>query len=88
MHVPEVYKWFAKIHMMSATGRYLVMEKTRRPENHEWPTHLPAYLTDRKRENFGVSMITGLFVAHDYGHHLLHENGMTKRMTKVDWGEK
>lgn len=78
-------KWFAKIHSLSASGRFLIMEKTRRPERHEWPKKLPWFLTDRKRENFGMSQITGLFVAHDYGHHNLHEHGMTHNLTKVDW---
>jgi hypothetical protein len=89
----EHSKWFAQIHSISSNGRVLIMEKTQRPGFNEWPTHVPAYMTDLKRENFGMSMMkdpkTGIvsnrFVAHDYSHHLLLENGMTKRMRRVDW---
>lgn len=83
--VHSVGKWFAPILKMSASGRFLIMEKTRRPERHEWAKKLPWYLTDRKRENFGISLKSGLFVAHDYGHHNLHEHGMVNNMTKVNW---
>lgn len=87
-------KWFAKIHTMSANGRILIMERTYPPGLNEWPEKIPAYLTDVKKDNFGMSMLkdpkTGVisnrFVIHDYGMHLLLENGMTKRMKKVNWG--
>ena len=86
---------FAQVHIMSSNGRILVMEKTQRPGLKEWPDKIPAYFTDIKRENFGMSMLkdpkTGIisnkFVCHDYGCHLMLENGMTKRLKNVVWGD-
>jgi hypothetical protein len=52
----------------------------------KWPTALPAFFTDFKRENFGF--IDGRFVCHDYGTTLLMERGMTKAMRKVDWARR
>ena len=94
-HVPEIARYFAKIHMMSANGRILIMEKTVRPGPNDWPDKLPVFITDRKKDNFGMirvkSVDTGehewIFVCHDYGHHCLHENGMSKRMSKANFWE-
>lgn len=92
-HVSETEhsKWFAQCRHISPCGRILVMEKTRPAL--EFPEKIPAYFTDTKRENFGVSMLPDpksgkpsmRFVCHDYGCHLFHEFGMTKRMKNAEW---
>lgn len=72
---------FAPCRWISPNGIVLVMEKTI-PTN-DLPARMPAFLADFKRGNFGL--LRGQFVCHDYGSHLMLENGMTRRMRKVDW---
>jgi hypothetical protein len=91
----EHARWFARCKYIGSDGRLLIQEKTRPPGAGEWPDKIPAFLTDIKRENFG--MVTRkneksgedeeLFVCHDYALHLLLEKGMTKKMQTVDWLE-
>lgn len=86
----EHEKWFAKIHLMSSSGRFLIMEKTVPPGPNDWPEKLPPYISDRHRGNFGmVADEKGKyrFVCHDYGHNQMLEIGPVKRLTKVDWNE-
>lgn len=86
-------RWFAACHWISPNGSVLVMERTRPATPEEFPAQMPAFLSDFKRTNYGISMLldskTGrpanTFVCHDYGTHLMFEHGMTKRMRKVDW---
>ena len=86
---------FAQVHMMSSNGRFLVMERTQRPGHNDWPDKVPAYFTDLKRENFGMSMLpdpktgkpSNRFVCHDYGCHLLLEKGMTTALRRVTWSD-
>jgi hypothetical protein len=74
-------KWFAPCVHISPCGSLLIMAKT--VPALEYPEQMPAFLTDFKRANYG--MLNGQFVCHDYGTNLLFENGMTKRMKKVEW---
>lgn len=76
-------KWFAPCRWISDNGRVLVMEKTRPAIESEFPEKIPVFLTDTKRANFGV--LNGRLVCHDYGSHLLMENGMVGRMKKAAW---
>lgn len=86
-------RWFAACRWISPNGSVLVMERTRPPAPEEYPAQMPAFLSDFKRTNYGISMLldpktdkpANTFVCHDYGTHLLFEHGMTKRMRKVDW---
>lgn len=86
-------RWFAACRWISPNGRVLIMEKTERPDPDAYPDRMPAFLSDFKRTNFGLSMLedpkTGkpakTLVCHDYGTHLLFENGMTKRLKKAEW---
>lgn len=74
-------KWFAPCEHISPSGTVLVMAKT--APAHSFPDKMPAFLTDLKHGNFG--MYEGRLVCHDYGMHLLFENGMTSRMRKAHW---
>lgn len=86
-------RWFAACKWISNNGSILVMERTRPPSPAEFPDRLPAFLCDFKRQNYGMAKSTARhgaagkdwFVCHDYGTHLMFENGMTKRMRKVEW---
>lgn len=75
----------AEVHRISAYGCWLMMERTWPPgPDFEWPTRMPAGLTDFKQANYGLTK-DGRLVAHDYGTNILLENGMTRRMRKVEW---
>ena len=81
--VDSIAKWLAPCDYISSDGRVLLQRKTVPPKDNQYPTHLPVWLTDTKRENFG--MLGKHFVCHDYGTNLLRENGMTKRVRKINW---
>lgn len=85
--------WFAECSWISGNGQILIMEKTVPCYPKDLPEMVPAYLTDLKSENFGMSQlkdpktgeVTNRFVCHDYGSTLLMEKGMTSKMKKADW---
>lgn len=89
-------KWFAACRWISPNGTILIMERTRPPAPKEYPDLMPVFLCDFKRTNYGMSMLpdpkTGkpanVLVCHDYGTHLMFENGMTKRMRKANWWDE
>jgi len=85
-------RWFAECKWISPNGTILIMERTRPAAPSEFPQRMPVFLCDFKRTNYG--MVTsqrggkpGLdwMVCHDYGTHLMFENGMSKRMRKAEW---
>jgi hypothetical protein len=76
-------KWFAPCKWISPCGSVLVMTKTERMQTDQYPEKMPAFLSDFKRANYGL--LNGHVVCHDYGTHLMFENGMTRRMQKVQW---
>jgi hypothetical protein len=76
-------KWFAPCKYISPNGQILIMERTVSLDKSKYPKNIPAFFTDTKYANFGL--LKGKFVCHDYGIHLMHEQGMTKRMCKADW---
>jgi len=77
-------KWLAPCHWISSSGIVLVMQKTRPFCPGEEPEQMPAWLSDFKRENYGI--IDGKPVCHDYGTNLLLNHGaFTKRMQKPSW---
>lgn len=76
-------QWFAPVLEMSPNGRILMMARTEPIGIAELPYRLPAFFTDFKLANFG--RYRGRIVCHDYGSHLLMEEGMTKRMKKPNW---
>ena len=79
----EFEKWFAPVIEMAPNGRVLMMAKTDPLGLAELPKLMPAFFTDFKLQNFG--RYKGHIVCHDYGSHLLMEEGLTKRMKKADW---
>lgn len=76
-------RWFAPVVHIASAGSVLVMKKCDELRTEELPAEVPAFFTDLKPENWG--RYEGRAVCLDYGLHLLHERGMTKRMRKVDW---
>lgn len=84
----EHAKWFAPCVAISPCGGVLVQRRTTPAHTH--PESIPNYLTDTKCANYGILIprdgeAGGQFVCHDYGVHLMLENGMTKRMRKANW---
>lgn len=75
-------KWFAPCKDISGCGTVLIQARTF-PFTGKLPKQVPAFFTDLKRANWGK--YKGRLVCHDYGFHLLMENGMTSRMRKADW---
>lgn len=92
----EFSRWFAECRWISGNGSILIMERTRPAAPQELPERVPAFLTDLKRANFGMAKAQKKdgkpgrewFVCHDYGTHLMFENGMTKRLRKADWWDE
>lgn len=80
--LPEARKWLAPCSTISPNGIFLIQERT--TPARRFPDKLPVWLTDIKRNNFG--MLGGKFVAHDYGNNLVCNSGLTKRLKKVTWG--
>lgn len=86
-------RWFAACKWISPNGTLLVMERTRPAARKEFPDRLPSFLCDFKRTNYGMASTVGRhgqpgkewFVCHDYGTHLMLENGMAERLRKVEW---
>lgn len=60
---PEVRRWLAPCSKISMDGNVLVQARTQPLK--KLPDELPDFLTDIKRENFGI--YRGRVVAHDYG---------------------
>lgn len=76
-------KWFAPVIEISPDGRLLLMKRVEPAPTKSLPDLMPAFFTDFKSSNYGF--YSGRFVCCDYGSHLLHEVGMSKRLKKVDW---
>lgn len=79
----ELAKWFAPCISISASGTVLVMQRAKPVSVDELPKLVPVFFTDLKAENWGL--IGKRYVCVDYGLHLLHERGMTKRMRRAYW---
>lgn len=77
----EVSDWLAPCVAISACGTVLQQRRTRPAKT--FPDKIPAWMTDTKRQNFGL--IGSRFVAHDYGNHLICNSGLTKRLRKAEW---
>lgn len=85
-------RWFAECKWISPNGSVLVMERTRPAAPKEFPERMPVFLTDFKRTNYGMSPTfkdgkpgKEWFVCHDYGTHMLFEEGMSARLKRADW---
>ncbi len=80
-----IHQWFAPCISISDCGTILLQKRTHTVDVLKYPDKIPAFLSDTKVSNYGF--IGRQFVCHDYGTHLMMENGMTKRMRKVNWKE-
>lgn len=76
-------KWFVPCVTISGAGTVLIMKRAKPIPRAKLPAKVPAFFTDLKPENWGLYQ--GRPVCVDYGNQLLLEEGMTKRMRKVDW---
>jgi hypothetical protein len=75
-------KWFAPVKFISACGTVLIIKKAQPARKNEYPEKIPAFLTDRKYQNFG--MLKGHLVCIDYGSVILTK-GFTKKIEKAHW---
>lgn len=76
-------RWFAPCVTISACGSVLIMERTTRPTEKQFADRMPVFLTDFKRENYG--MLKGRLVCHDYGTNVLMQTGLNDRLKKAEW---
>lgn len=79
-------KWFAPCKWISPAGVVLIQAKTTPPPRASYPEMMPKFFADFKRPNYGL--LNEQIVCHDYGVHLLMENGMSDRMKKVEWWDE
>ncbi len=77
------HKWLSPCRFISPCGRILIQDKTEPVSYKELPKFLPVFLTDIKKENFG--MLDGKIVCHDYGSNLILENGLSNKVRRVEW---
>ena len=73
-------KWFAPCFMISECGMVMLQERTEPVPQAVDLDHIPNFLTDTKRENWG--MLEGRPVVHDYGYHDLTEMGLNHARLK------
>lgn len=64
MHHKQTAVWLAPCEYMSPDGRVMLQKRATPLRDNELPSKLPAFLTDLKRENFG--MLDGKIVCIDY----------------------
>ena len=80
-HFEPVYRWLAPCEYMSPDGRVLLQKRADPiPITYELPEKMPSFLTDFKRENFGL--IDGKLVCLDYATTIPHIN---RRLKKAHW---
>lgn len=76
-------EWFAPCVNISACGTVMLQKRTRKPHLQDFPERIPAFLSDTKRQNFGL--LDGRLVAHDYGYNNLTIKGAALRLVKAKW---
>ena len=83
-HCPAVKRWLAPIEYLSPDARLMLMKRAEPiRETDKLPDKLPAFLSDRKRANFGF--IDGQLVAVDYA---LSITKASTRMGKANWTDR
>lgn len=81
VHCPEVARWLAPCEYMSPDGRLLLQRKVDHiTSKTKLPPSLPTFLTDIKRDNFGL--LNGRLVCVDYAMLVLNPE---MRLRKVEW---
>lgn len=77
----KVAQWLAPCEFLSPDGRILLQKRCDPvPMNYKLPKQLPGFLTDIKRENFGV--LNGKLVCVDYASII---SNPTIKLRNVDW---
>ena len=79
---PVIRDWFAPVYSISPNGRVLIMRRCEPAKRKDFPDLVPAFLNDRKHQNFG--MIDGRLVCLNYGSGAVTEN-LNKRQVKARW---
>ena len=84
-HVPEIAKWLAPCHYISANGNILIQERTGLIT--DLPKEMPAFLCDTKPKNYGVlgKGKNKRVVCHDYAY--LINSRLNTKMKKTKWWE-
>lgn len=80
---PKISRWFAPCRHISSCGLFLIQDYVEPIRDSERPPLLPSFLSDLKRENFG--MLDGKIVCADYGTVLSAIRDMPMRMKKAIW---
>lgn len=73
-------KWLAPCVEISPCGMVLIQARTETPPRSRMPKRVPRWMTDFKRENWGLYQ--GRVVCHDYG---VNVGEFTARMRTPDW---
>lgn len=77
----KVARWLAPVAFMSPDAKVLLQYRTDPlPQNYSLPDRVPTFLTDLKRENFGI--FEGRLVCHDYA---MTVSNLSTRLTKAHW---
>lgn len=78
---PKLAEWLCPCEMLSPDGRILMQRRADPlPSDYKMPEKIPEFLTDLKRENFGL--YRGKFVCIDYA---LKICNISTKMIKANW---
>lgn len=81
--VKEAKKWLAPVLYISDCGTLLIQKRCEPIRTKELPKKVPHFLTDFKKENFGL--LDGRVVCFDYG---CEVSSFSTRMKSVDWSHE
>ncbi|MBX3490901.1 hypothetical protein [Parvibaculum sp.] len=77
-------KWLAPCVLIGHSGNVLIQKRTQPIPAGKEPKRLPEWLTDHKRDNYGL--YEGRIVCHDYGTNLLLNHGaFGAKMREAKW---
>lgn len=79
-HCKDVNRWLAPCVAISPCGTVLVQMRTTPIPPGRFPDKMPSFLTDMKRDNYGL--LKGRVVCHDYG---LTVPNLETRLRKARW---
>ena len=79
-HNKEISKWLAPCEWISGAGTILIQKRVEPIRESELPKEIPAFLTDLKKDNFGI--LNKKFVSFDYA---LNVTSCSVKMKKANW---
>lgn len=79
----EFSKWLAPCVQISSCGGILLQKRAEPLRDSDLPERIPAFLTDIKKENFG--MLNGRVVCVDYGTMIARVTDASRRLVKARW---